>query len=225
LNKTRWFYNGCDYADLKYLVDTFSGEYDRIYLVSFSLGGAITANYLGREARDCNPKVKGAFLVSPPLELDTFHQSMRAPMNHLLYHRRLVRSLLEKFRKKAYAIDFGENICIDRVKSAKTVDQIEEYLFAPLHGYQSARDYRAKAAALPYLHNIEAPLYILAARDDPFLDAQSLPFALARRRKNIYLELAPHGGHTGFARAKKDVYRWYERRCLWFFKQVCTETA
>lgn len=221
LNKTRWFYNGCDYTDLKYLIDTFSHDYERIYLVSFSLGGGITANYLGREAQDCNPKVKGAFLISPSLELDSFHQSMRAPLNNLLYQRRLVRSLLDKFNRKAKTIDFGEDICVDRVKSVKTVDEIEEYLFAPMHGYQSARDYRAKAAALPHMHNIETPLYILAARDDPFVDTGSLPFALARRRDNIYLELTEHGGHTGFAEAKNNSGRWYEKRCLWFLQEAC----
>lgn len=222
-NKTRWFYNGCDYSDLKYLIDTFSADYERIYLVGFSLGGAITANYLGREAQDCNPKVKGAFLVSPSLELNSFHHSINAPLNNLLYQRRLVKSLLGKFIQKTDSIDFGENICVERVKSAKTVEQIEEYLLAPLHGFQNAADYRSRAAALPHLGNIETPLYILAAKDDPLVDTGSLPFALARQRENIFLELTRHGGHSGFMRAKNDAFRWSERRCLWFLQQVSSQ--
>ncbi len=39
LNRTRWFYLGHDYRDLQTLVDTYSSDYDRIYLVSVSLGG------------------------------------------------------------------------------------------------------------------------------------------------------------------------------------------
>lgn len=82
INRTKWFYNGCDYRDLQHLVDTYADEYDAIYLVGFSLGGSITANYLGREGTRCHPKVEGAFLVSPPMELESFHTSMRATLHH-----------------------------------------------------------------------------------------------------------------------------------------------
>lgn len=220
LNKTRWFYNGCDYADLQYLIDIVETDYKAIYLVGFSLGGSITANYLGREGAKCNRKIKGSFLISPPLELNAFHESMNSPLNHFLYQRRVVKSLLDKFTKKTKFIDFGPDIDVERVKQAKTVDEIEEHLFAPMHGYESAKQYRTHAAALPYLKQVTVPLYILSAEDDPFIDARSLPYRLAENSEFIYLEVAKNGGHTGFVNARGDRHSWYERRFLWFLEHI-----
>lgn len=216
INRTKWFYNGCDYRDLQFLIDTYAPQYEAIYLVGFSLGGSITANYLGREGAACHPTVKGAFLVSPPLELDSFHASMRAPLNHNLYQRRFVKSLLEKFEKKRSFIDFGPEVDANKVLQSKTVDEIEHHLFAPLHGYTSSVDYRRHAAALPHLENTPVPTYILSALDDPFIEARHLPYQLAKTSKRIYLEIARHGGHTGFVKARNDDNHWYEQRFLQF---------
>ncbi|WP_347330176.1 YheT family hydrolase [Marinimicrobium locisalis] len=220
INRTKWFYNGCDYRDLKHLIDTYAPDYDAIYLVGFSLGGSITANYLGREGAACHPVVKGAFLVSPPLELDSFHASMRATFHHALYQRQFVKSLLGKFEKKRAFIDFGPEVDSEKVLRARTVDEIEHHLFAPLHGYKSSVDYRRHAAALPHLENTPVPTYILCALDDPFIEARHLPYQLAETSSRIHLEVARHGGHTGFIRPKGEEGHWYERRFFEFIESL-----
>lgn len=220
VNRTPWFYIGCDYQDLKQVIDTQSQGYSEVILVGFSLGGTITANYLGREATGSNPKIKGCFLLSTPLELHSFHESMRSRLNHFLYQRQVVDSLLSKFVKKLEFVDFGEQVDPDKVRNAKTVDEIEEFLFAPLHGYQSATHYRDSASAVPYLGQSPVPLYILSAEDDPFLDERSLPYDTARRHDHIYLEVARHGGHMGFVKKKQAPYHWYEQRFFWFANNV-----
>lgn len=219
LNRTRWFYLGHDYQDLKALVNHYSQHYRRIYLVSVSLGGTITANYLGKGSSEVNPVVKGAFLLSPPLELDSFHAAMTRPLNHWLYQRHFVRSLLDKFERKSVYIDFGEEVDMDSVRSSKSVDHIEDRLFAPMHGFESSRGYRQHASSLPHLKNITVPTYILTAEDDPFIDNNQLPVELARESPNFYLEIAPHGGHTGFVKRQSDSYHWYEHRFRWFMEK------
>lgn len=220
LNRTRWFYLGHDYRDLQTLVDTYSSDYDRIYLVSVSLGGTITANYLGREGANISSVVKGAFLLSPPLELNSFHAAMARPLNHFLYQRHVVRSLLGKFERKAEVMDFGEGVDVSRVRRSKSVDEIEDSLFAPMHGFDSSVAYRKHASALPHLNSVAVPTYILSAKDDPFVDTKQLPFELAEKSPHIYLELAKHGGHTGFLKRKSDNLHWYEHRFRWFISQA-----
>ncbi len=220
LNRTRWFYLGHDYQDLKNLVNTYSKNYDRIYLVSVSLGGTITANYLGREGADINPVVKGAFLLSPPLELNSFHAAMTRPVNHCLYQRQVVRSLLNKFERKSEFLDFGEAVDLERVRRSKSVDELEDSLFAPMHGFDSSVAYRTHASALPHLDGVTVPTYILSAKDDPFVDTDQLPFELAESSSHIYLELARNGGHTGFVKRKQDVHHWYEHRFQWFIARI-----
>lgn len=219
LNRTRWFYLGHDYQDLKALVNHYSQHYRRIYLVSVSLGGTITANYLGKEHAEVNPVVKGAFLLSPPLELDSFHAAMTRPLNNWLYQRHFVRSLLDKFERKAAYIDFGKEVDRGWVRKAKSVDHIEDRLFAPMHGFESSKDYRQQASSLPHLKNITVPTYILMAEDDPFIDNDQLPIELAKASLHLHLEIASHGGHTGFVKRKSDPYRWYEHRFRWFMER------
>lgn len=220
LNHTRWFYLGHEYHDLKALVENYSQDYRRIFLVSVSLGGTITANYLGREGSQINPAVKGAFMLSPPLELDSFHAAMTRPMDHWLYQRHFVRSLLNKFERKTDYIDFGESVDVEWVRRCTSVDEIEHRLFAPMHGFESSKAYRAHASSLPYLKNITVPTYILTAEDDPFIDTEQLPVAQARKSPNLYLELAKHGGHTGFVKHRTDTHHWYEHRFQWFMDGI-----
>lgn len=220
VNQTPWFYTGSDYQDLKQVIDSQAQHYSEVILVGFSLGGTITANYLGREATGCNPKIIGCFLLSAPLELHSFHESMCSKLNHFLYQRHVVDSLLSKFVKKLEFVDFGKNVDPDRVKNARTVDELEEFLFAPMHGYQSAVHYRDSASAVPYLSQIPVPLYILSAKDDPFIDQRSLPYDTALEYDQIYLEIARHGGHMGFIKKKRESHHWYERRFFWFANRI-----
>lgn len=220
INRTRWFYNGEDYRDLQHLIQHFAARYDAIYLVGFSLGGSITANYLGREAGRCHPKVKGAFLISPPMELHSFHRSMQSFLNHWLYQRRFVRSLLAKYERKREFIEFGPEVDADRLRRARTVDEIEEYLFAPLHGYRNAVEYRDHAAAGPHLAQSPVPVYVLVSRDDPFIDCRQLPWKSASQCPHIYLETPRHGGHMGFVPASKGERHWHEQRLGHFLQQL-----
>ncbi len=64
------------------------------------------------------------------------------------------------------------------------------------------------------------PTYILSALDDPFIDARQLPYQLAEASERVYLEIARHGGHTGFVKPRAEAYHWYEKRFFEFVEAL-----
>ncbi|WP_316929186.1 alpha/beta fold hydrolase family protein [Nitritalea halalkaliphila] len=49
-----------------------------------------------------------------------------------------------------------------------------------------------------FMPAIEIPTLILNAENDPLLEKDCYPFALAQKKPEIHLEVPARGGHTGF---------------------------
>jgi predicted alpha/beta-fold hydrolase len=208
------FYNGADYSDLQFIIDTYQKNYDEIYLVGISLGGSITCNYLGREANNIHPKIQGAFAISTPVDLESSSKALESKFSKYLYQGVFVRSMKKKVLKKAKTLRFP--LDIKAIKKARLISDFDDHIVGPMYGYKSGQDYRIKGSSLPYLKNISVPLYILNALDDPFLGEKCYPTDLAEQSDLLFLETPKAGGHVGFIRRSHEDLYWYESRILQF---------
>lgn len=216
MNRTKWCYNAFDYADLELLVNNYSQKYESIVLMGFSLGASITAHFLSRSSTI--EKVEGAFLVSPPLDLDDFYKRINKPFNHFIFQKRIVKSIKRKFAEK-YALVDMDDLDYRKIEAATTIGDIEEHVFAPLYGYSDGADYRKKASAISVLSGITKPVYILSAKNDPFLGDENHPVDLAQASKYIHLELTNHGGHMSFLTGDGTA-PWYLHRLKYFVTKI-----
>lgn len=214
INHTPKFYNAMDFGDLEFLIDKFETNFGEINLVGISLGGSVTANYVGRKSENILNKINKTVLISTPLDLVSSAKSLESNINRYLYHWIFVSSMKKKVFEKSKIMELP--IDLENIKNSRFIGDIDEHLIRPLYGFESGHHYRTEASSLPFLHQTKRPIFILNAQDDPFLAHQSLPFELAKSNELIFLEAPRHGGHVGFIKKPSDRYHWQEKRLLEF---------
>ncbi len=193
LNKQPIFYHSGATYDLQTVVNFAKGLSSLpIYLVGFSLGGNLVMRWLGEQGAAVPAAVRAAVAISVPLDLAAGSEYLTRPAAKA-YTLNFLKSLKAKVQAKAER--FPEHFRLDLLPVTKNLRQFDDYFTAPLHGYQNADDYYAKASSLFVLPQITVPTLLLQAANDPFLPPSCYPKGPYPQLK---LEITSAGGHVGF---------------------------
>jgi predicted alpha/beta-fold hydrolase len=185
--------------------------------VGFSLGGNVLLKWCAETAHNC--PLNAAVAVSVPYRLAVASKKLdNGQVFSRLYRWRLLRSLKNKALKK---IQHGRlNMDESYIHSIKSLYDFDDLITAPLHGFKDADDYYRIASSYSKLNNIQIPVLLLHAADDPFMDSRVIP-ETAVEDNSIRLELSPHGGHVGFYQPSFNCSSyWLERRIPDFLKTM-----
>lgn len=212
LNKQPIFYHSGATYDLDTVIQHASQNYDKIYLIGFSLGGNLTLKYLG-ENRDRSRKIQKGVAISVPLHLESSSVKISTGEN-IIYAKRFLKTLREKVLKKAHK--FPNEIPTGILRKIKTLQDFDDHYTGPLHGFDDAHDYYEQNSSLYFLENIEIPALILNAQNDPFLSERCFPVNLARKLDNVWMDFPKYGGHVGFSPRKNEDIYWSEKRAFEF---------
>ena len=182
-----------------------------IYATGVSLGANALLKWLGESGEKAKSIINKAVAISAPMDLATSATALDTGLNRILYTPRFVDSM----RPKALAMSerFPGLLNVDKVKTAKTIHDIDNAVTAVLYGAKDADDYYAKNASKPWLNQIRLPTLILNAKNDPFIPAETLPTA-TEVSEFVTLEYPETGGHVGFS--GRD--NWLPNRLLEFFQ-------
>lgn len=216
LNKQPIFYHSGATYDLDTVIQHASQNYDKIYLIGFSLGGNLTLKYLG-ENRDRSRKIQKGVAISVPLHLESSSVKISTGEN-IIYAKRFLKTLREKVLKKAHK--FPDEIPTGILRKIKTLQDFDDHYTGPLHGFDDAHDYYEQNSSLYFLENIEVPALILNAQNDPFLSERCFPVNLARKLDNVWMDFPKYGGHVGFSPRKKEDIYWSEKRAFEFITGI-----
>ena len=198
-NRARRFYHSGETEDVRFVVDRLRAAHPGapIGLAGYSLGGNVLLKLLGEEGDALPPEVIGAVAVSVPFDLARGARHIDRGFSRV-YQRFFMTSL----RRKALAklAQFPDLADRERIARARTLEEFDDAITAPVHGFESAADYYAKSSALAWLRGIRRPTLLLSAKDDPFLPRVVLDevAAAARETPALELEFPEHGGHVGF---------------------------
>lgn len=213
-NALRFYHSGAT-DDLATVVDhAATKSYREINLVGFSLGGNLTLKYLG-EQRARPQLLNKAVVFSVPLDLHTSCVKISQPSNWI-YSQRFLRSLRKKVLDKARVMP-GLNT--SALKSVKTLQQFDDVITGPLHGFADAIDYYTKSSSIRVVTNINIPTLIVNAKNDPFLSPECYPTDLLKDHPWVTLETPERGGHVGFAQFSKNGLYWSEERAIHFLSR------
>jgi predicted alpha/beta-fold hydrolase len=231
---TPTLYHGGLTHDLRAVLDELINQdrLPRIVLAGFSLGGNLTLKLTGELGDDAPAHLKGVVAISPSVDLQACSDLLLNSRN-LVYHRNFLYYLKRRIElKQRLYPELYDSSALSRIRS---LVQFDDHYVAPAFGFADARDYYAKASALPHLGRIRVPTLIIHAQDDPFIPYTPLENALNPQRQsdapsdvqttdneNILLVSPPRGGHVAFVSTdslEEDRF-WAENRLVDFSEIV-----
>jgi uncharacterized protein len=198
-NLTRRFYHSGETSDLGFALDKILDEFPAspLALAGVSLGGNVLLKFLGERGADLPPQLKAAAAISVPFDLA--RSSMRINRGFSRFYQRF---FLNSLRKKAQekARRFPDLAPHGRIAALRTLEEFDNLITGPLHGFQDAQDYYARSSSLPYLNKIRLTTLLFSAIDDPMLPPQVLDEVREAAMDNpaLKIDFVKRGGHAGF---------------------------
>jgi uncharacterized protein len=214
--KLRWYHSG-DTADLHSLITYVASKnlYSEIVLIGFSLGGNVTLKYIGEQGNGIDPMISKAVAFSVPCDLKSSALKLASRSNRM-YMIRFMKTLRRKARQKKRM--FPDQIDLSNLDRIKTFTEWDDRYTAPIHGFRDAEDYFACSSSRQFLPQIRIPTLLVNAKNDPFLDEPSFPYAEAAANSHFFFEAPENGGHMGFVSFNDAGQYWSEVRALQFLK-------
>ncbi|CAK9438349.1 uncharacterized protein LODBEIA_P25730 [Lodderomyces beijingensis] len=216
-------YNGLWTNDLRYLMNEFVSKkwpQKRIYLMGFSLGGAILANYLGQEGADAPAMIKGACMFGTPWDFpDGAHHLRESILGHNVYSPTMCNNLLKLLNGhgKLEENEFIKQYRDDPSKyNLKFLRDFDEYFTSRLFGLNSADEYYRLASPVQRLLRVRVPVLIVSSKDDPVVGSRSLPYSETKLNPYVTMVTTSVGGHLGWFKWNGE--RWYVEPICKFFK-------
>ncbi len=214
MNLKEKFYHSGATEDLQRVIDHVleKDKYKKIYLIGFSLGANLTANYIGEQGSGLPDQIKKSILISNPCDLQCSSDELKKNYNKF-YLKQFLWTMRQKVKQKDKLMGFT-NIDIDSssISKIKCLDEFNNIVTAPLYGFKDSQDYYKKSSCKKYLENLQLPTLIINARNDPFFGVKCYPIREAQANKNLYLEIPESGGHMGFVTINQGLHYWHELR-------------
>jgi uncharacterized protein len=208
----RFYHHGATEDIAAVIAHSISKEYEHIVLVGFSMGGSMSLKYLGERKNSVSQVIKSAVVFSVPCHLGASANELDKP-NKKFYLNRFLKKLEKKIRAKA--IKFPDVISAEGFEQIKTFRAFDNRYTAPLHGFENADDFYARASSGPHIPHIQIPTLIVNALNDPFLPEACYPYEVARTHTYVHLETPDRGGHVGFSLSTGNS-NWMEIRAYEF---------
>ncbi|MFN8348300.1 MAG: alpha/beta fold hydrolase [Spirosomataceae bacterium] len=217
MNRSFRLYNHGEIGDIEEVIHhaLHTKHYETVVLIGYSMGGNISLKYVGVKGKYVPEPLKGVAAFSAPTNLKTSAQLLDLPKNRL-YRERFMKKLVKKITYKADL--FPNRVDLSKLKEVKVWKDFDDFFSAPVNGYRDADDFYQQGSAVNFLEGVQVPVLICNAQNDPILNEDCAPKALAEKHPRVYVETPATGGHVGFL-VKNDEFSWAERRALGFLSQ------
>jgi predicted alpha/beta-fold hydrolase len=181
------------------VLERVSREYPTspLAIAGVSLGGNVLLKFLGERGNDLPPQLKAAAAISVPFDLSRSSRRINRGFSRF-YQQFFLNSLRRKAQEKASR--FPDLAPADKISGLRTLEDFDNLITGPLHGFRDAEDYYQQSSSLPRLKHIKLTTLLLSAVDDPMLPPEVLDEVqdIARRNPALRLEFVQQGGHAGF---------------------------
>jgi predicted alpha/beta-fold hydrolase len=177
------------------LGDEALDEYERIYLLGYSMGGHVVLKYL---AEDPDARVRAGAAVCSPLDLEASMRAFDRPSCYL-YRRNVLRGLADVYEATAQVERMPSSLT--RVRAMRRIFEWDEQVVAPYFGFANPFEYYATQSAGPRLHELSRPALYLGATSDPMVPKRTVAPSLARANARLSIHFHEGGGHMGFPSA------------------------
>ena len=214
MNRTARLYHHGDIEDIGAAIHqaTQRNNYENIVMIGYSMGGAMSLNYLGKNGKSIPSNIRGAIAFSTPCDLKEGADILNKPSN-LIYRKLFLNNLKKKIVIKE--TEFPGRVDLKKLNEIKVWRDFDEHFSAPLNNYKNAEAFYYNSSAKNFMENIQVPTLLVNALNDPILTPGCSPVDIAKVNSNIIIENPKKGGHCGFME-KGEEFAWSEYRALEF---------
>jgi hypothetical protein len=199
LNRTRRFYHSGETGDVAFALDRISREFPSspLAIAGVSLGGNVLLKFLGERGRALPERLQAAAAISVPFDLARSSKRINQGFSRF-YQRFFLGSLRRKATEKARR--FPDLAPHEKIAQLRTLEDFDNLITGPLHGFLNAQDYYARSSSLQYLRDIRLKTLLFSAIDDPMLPPVVLDEVrrIAQRNPALEVDFVEKGGHAGF---------------------------
>lgn len=213
--------------DLRYLINEHISQKwpnKKIFLIGFSLGGSITANYLGQEKGDIYKNIKGAAIMGSPWDFPLSSITLvDSFLGDKIYSPVMCQNLLKLLNQhhdghlklEEIVSEYKKNP--DAYKLHKLRD-FDDAFTSKLFGFNCALEYYRHASPDQRLLNVRVPTIIVSSKDDPIVGSKALPVSEVKLNPYTYLAVTSVGGHLGWFDYMNN--RWYPKPISKLFAEL-----
>ena len=198
-NRAKRFYHSGETTDAAFALEKVAAQFPSspLAIAGVSLGGNVLLKMLGEKGDDLPPLLRAAAAVSVPFDLARSSQRINRGFSRF-YQRFFLASLRRKATEKAAR--FPDLAPREKILGLRTLEDFDNLITGPLHGFEDAQDYYRRSSSLPYLKRIRLKTLLLSAADDPMLPPEVLDEVrkIAAHNPALRLEFVKRGGHAGF---------------------------
>jgi uncharacterized protein len=199
LNRTRRFYHSGETTDVAFALDRISREFPHspLAMAGVSLGGNVLLKFLGERGSVLPEQLHAAAAISVPFDLARSSSRINKGFSRF-YQRFFLSSLRRKAAEKARR--FPDLLPSGKIAELRTLEDFDDLITAPVHGFLNAQDYYARSSSLQYLKTIRLKTLLFSAVDDPMLPSVVLDEVreIARGNPALEVDFVQKGGHAGF---------------------------
>lgn len=188
------FYHGGLTRDIEAAVASKSlAEFERIYVLGYSLGGHVTLRYATGTGLD--PRVRAVAAVCAPLDLALSAEHIDAPGSYL-YRRHVLAGLNEIYRavaeNKPVPTPLAQTL---RARALRTWDSLT---IVPRFGFANVAEYYREMSVGPRLGQLGLPSLLVQSTLDPMVPPWTYEPHLSRPSSKLEVRRLRSGGHVAF---------------------------
>ncbi|MBM3273556.1 MAG: alpha/beta fold hydrolase [Candidatus Sericytochromatia bacterium] len=228
----RRFYFGAHTEEVVAALETVHRDFgfERVYGTGVSLGANMLLHALCDWGAQPPAWLKGVVAVSAPVQMAMAGEALKSGFNRI-YDIFFLRALGAKLRKKMQVSPGGADLLpyLERMRTVRTLAEFDEFITAPLGGYENAAHYYRAGSSGPRLGDIRVPALLIHAEDDPFVPFAGLQMHAEAIAANPWLATAftRAGGHVGFVADRRAPVselwmddRWSENEAIRFLRHA-----
>uniref|UniRef100_A0A7S1J870 AB hydrolase-1 domain-containing protein n=1 Tax=Eutreptiella gymnastica TaxID=73025 RepID=A0A7S1J870_9EUGL len=181
--------------------------------VGWSNGGTIVNNLLAEQATtftDPSYHVDAGATLACPLDMPGSAANLKRWFHRNVYDRAIAANLVSHFRAGEHLFENGDiptwngvdggtcHIDTEQLLKSKTIWEIDDHLTRKVFGFPSVAHYYAHASSDQRLKDIQVPLLLVNAIDDPIAPGSGIAYDEVRANPNLVLAVTEHGGHLGW---------------------------
>ncbi|MEZ6061891.1 MAG: alpha/beta fold hydrolase [Planctomycetaceae bacterium] len=183
-----------------------------VSVAGFSLSGNLLLKYLGQHGGNAPMCIYRAVAVCPPIDLMKCMTKLGASRAGLRYDWHFSRTLVSQISNSP---QWRDNVPLAEVRRLpRRLYEFDDLYTAPASGFRSVEEYYRTASSKDVISNIRVHTTILAAEDDPLIDAE--PLLALSLPGNVTRCVTRNGGHLGFIgrRGVDQDRRWMDWRVM-----------